>query len=194
MRNRSTRPLALFLLVAMVPITSSSADYLEEVESEVFETKGTAQEIANRARTCIAQRVRNDEVRITDNASSSGPFPTSTLASPGHSDGIEGGDVLVHADLEGGIVTANNRVDYKSKLLAHNVKSTLTFMAKEGRFKIRHSNIEYVQKSTGSMRNSGYSRVGKWFGSGWKDAEAALTAVTSKVAACVQSGPVAEDW
>jgi hypothetical protein len=102
--------------------------------------------------------------------------------------------VIVHADLEQGIVTANNRVDYKSKMLAHNVKSTFTFTAKEGRFRIRHSNIEYVQKSIGSMRNSGYSHVGKWLGSGWKDAQAALNAATVKVATCVQTGPVAADW
>lgn len=182
------------ILAMLLPALAVSAEYLEQVESEVFQAKGTAQKIASRAKSCIAQHVQNNEVRISDSATSAGPFPSSALTSTATSDGISGGDAIVHADLEQGVITANNRVDYKSKMLAHNVKSTLTFMAKDERFRIRHSNIEYLQKSTGSVRNTGYSRVGKWFGSGWKDAEAALVAITAKVAQCVRADPAAEDW
>ena len=96
------RMIALFLTMAMIPVAAPCAEYLEQVESEVFEAKEEAKEIANRAKACIAQHVRNDEVRITDSAASSGPFPTLAVGSAGHSDGIAGGDVVVHADLEGG--------------------------------------------------------------------------------------------
>ena len=182
-------------ILLALPCIASGAEYLEEVESEAYQTNGTLQEISKRTKTCIAQLVRNDEVRISDAASGTGPFSFATGGGgPGHSGGIQGGAIIVDADIEVGVITANNRVDYTSKLLAHNVKSTMTFLAKEGRFKIRHTNIEYLQKSTGSMHNTGYSRVGKWWGSGWKDAEEALQGISAKVAACVQAGPKKEDW
>jgi len=188
-------PKLFAVTLLIVPSITFGAEYLEEVESEVYQTNGTVQEISTRAKTCIAQIVRNDEVRISDSTSGTGPFAGLTGGgSSGHSGGVQGGQVLVDANIEGGVITANNRVDYTSKLLAHNVKSTMTVLAKEGRFKIRHTNIEYLQKSTGSMHNTGYSRVGKWWGSGWKDAEEALQGISAKVAACAQTGPKKEDW
>jgi len=174
---------------------ASAAEYLEEVESEVYQASGSAQEISKRAKRCIAQIVRNDEVRISDSSTGTGIFSAfSGGGGQGHSGGVSGGDVIVDADIEGGIITANNRVDYSSKMLTHNVQSTMTFLAKDGRFKIRHTNIQYLQKSTGSMHNTGYQRVGKWWGSGWEDAKEALDEVSKKVADCVISGPKKEDW
>lgn len=187
------KPIAIFsTILSMFPYIAFGAEYLEQVESEVYQTNGSVQEISKRAKICIAQLVHNDEVRISDSAESTGPFSFSS--GPGHSSGVQGGSVIVDADLEAGTITANNRVDYSSKLLAHNVKSTMTFIAKEGRFRMRHTNIEYLQKSTGSMHNTGYSRVGKWWGSGWKDAEEALQGISTKVAACVQAKPGKENW
>jgi len=187
--------ISFVVTLLIIPSVTFGAEYLEEVESEVYQTNGTEQEISTKAKTCIAQIVRNDEVRISDSTSGTGPFAGLTGGGgSGHSGGVQGGQVLVDANIEGGVITANNRVDYTSKLLAHNVKSTMTFLVKEGRFKIRHTNIEYLQKSTGSMHNTGYSRVGKWWGSGWKDAEEALQGISAKVAACVKTGPKKEDW
>jgi hypothetical protein len=184
---------ALMMVLTLVPSMAWAADYLEQVESDVFESAGTAQEILARAKSCIAQNVRNDEVRISDSASSGGPIPMPSMGT-GHSDGITGGDVISSVDPDTGTITANCRVDYQSNMLAHNVKSTLTFFAKDGKFKIRHTNIEYLQKSTGSMQNSGYSRVGKWWGSGWKAAQTALESVSAKVSKCVQDGPNSQNW
>lgn len=184
---------AVTLLI--VPSVTFGAEYLEEVESEVYQTNGSVQEISTRAKTCLAQIVRNEEIRISDSTSGTGPLPDLTGASGGgHSGGVQGGQVLVDANIEGGVITANNRVDYTSKLLGHNVKSTMSVLVKEGRFKIRHTNIEFLQKSTGSMHNDAYTRVGKWWGSGWKDAEEALQGISAKVAACVQTGPKKENW
>ncbi|MBV2128363.1 hypothetical protein [Arsukibacterium indicum] len=187
------KKILVIALMAFVPCVSFAAkEYLEEVESEVHEVEGTVAEISLIAKSCIAQNVRNEGVRISDSAAGNGLFGVGS--GPGQSDQVEGGSVIVSADVEHGSITANNRVDYRSKMLAHNVKSTMTFLAKDGKFKIRHTNIEYLQKSTGSMRNSGYSRVGKWFGSGWKDAEKALSGVSDKVAECVKAGPEKENW
>jgi hypothetical protein len=182
-------------LLFIVPSVTYGAEYLEEVESEVYQTNGTIQEISTRAKTCIAQIVRNDEVRISDSVSGTGPLAGLTGGTGGgHSDGVQGGQVLVDADIDAGMITANNRIDYKSMLLTQNVKSTMTVLAKEGRFKIRHTNIEGLQKSTGYMHNTGYSRVRKGWGSGWKDTEKALMGISEKVAACIQTSPNQKDW
>ncbi len=194
-KNKKMRRIAIFVYILSVfPCVASGADYLEEVESEVYQANGTVQEISRRAKTCIVQLVHNDEVRISDSASGTGPFSIPIGGGPGHSSGIQGGPVIVDADIDAGTITANNRVDYTSKFLAHNVKSTITFLAKEGRFKIRHTNIEYLQKSTGSVHNTGYSHVGKWWGSGWEDAREALLRISARVATCVQTLPKKEDW
>lgn len=188
-------PKLFAVMLLIVPSSTFGAEYLDEVEGEVHQTSGTTKEISTRVKTCIAQIVRNDEVRISDSTSGTGPFAGLTGGSgSGHSGGVQGGQVLVDANIEGGVITANNRVDYTSKLLSHNVKSTMTVLIKEGRFKIRHTNIEHLQKNTGSMHNTGYSRVGKWWGSGWKDVEEALQGISTKVATCVQTGPKKENW
>ena len=178
------------VVVAFFPCFAFGAEYLEKVESDVFEASGSKPELAKRGKFCISSTVRNEEVRISDSTAGTGPLGS---VGEGHSGGVTGGDVFVDIDIEAGIITANNRVDYESKLLAHNVKSTMTFLAKDGRFKIQHTNIEQVQKNTGYMHNTGYMRVGKWWGSGWKDVEKALVDISSKVAECVISGPK-EDW
>ena len=179
-------------VLVFFPALATAAN-LEKVESEVYEKEGTVQEIAKAAKTCIASIVRNDEVRIADSSAGSGFFakPSDT---GGHSDGIGGGSLFVNIDLEGGVIVANNRVDYTAALLARNVKSTLTFLSKEGRFKIKHTNIEYLQKNTGYAKNSGYTKIYKGFGSGWKGAKKALDGISTKVAECVKNGPAEENW
>jgi hypothetical protein len=190
--EKMKQKLIFIYFAAIIPCTTLAADYLEETESPVYETKGTAQEIAKQGKSCIAQIVRNEEVRIADSAAGTGVF--SPPGSEGHSDGIEGGAILIDADIEQGVVSANNRVDYTSSMLAYNVKSTITLLTKDGRFKIKHTNIEYVQKNTGSTHNNGYIKVGKWWGTGWKKADAALQGVSEKVSKCIQASTEKEDW
>jgi hypothetical protein len=62
------------LVLVLFPAAALAAEYLELVESKVYETSGTAAEIAKRGETCIARIVRNDAVRISDSASNLGGF------------------------------------------------------------------------------------------------------------------------
>lgn len=170
---------ASLALLLLLPSAVFGAEYFEQSESEVYQTTGTVKDISLKAKSCIAQIVKSGAVRIGDSASA---------------ENLEGSQLFLDVNVDSGTITANSNVDYSKMLIPHNVKSTLTFLVKEDRFKIRHSNIEYVQKETGSIRNSGYSRVGKWWGSGWKDAEKALAGVSDKVAKCVQGETKKEDW
>lgn len=186
------------LLVLCLVFVSSLAygrEYLEKVESDVFETKGTIAEITKKAKLCIAQNLRNDSVRITDSAPSNDTFPiVSDFGSEGHTESLEGGGLFIEVDIEGGTIIANSKVDQKGFMITRNIKSTFTLLAKEDRFKIRHTNIERVQKDSGTMRNRGYNPVGKWAGTGWKKTEKALQAVSLKVAECVQADSGGDDW
>ncbi len=182
-----------FAALALIPTIAWSAEYLEQVESDVQEANGTTQEITARAKTCIAQNVKNTEVRFGN--SSSGGGALGFMVQGRDADRAAGGDVITSIDMEQGIITANGHVDYKGPMgVEFNVKSALTFMAKDGKFKIRHTNIEYLQKSSGSMHNDGYDKVFKVWGTGWKKAEDALSPVSEKISQCVKADPAKEKW
>lgn len=172
---------------------AQGAEYLELVESQVYEAKGTAAEITKRASTCIAQVVRNDEVRFSDSsASADGIIPLPGVRSDGL---VAAGPLVISVDMEAGVIVANSRVDYTVwGMIKRNAKSTLTFLAKDSRFKIRHQNIETLQKSTGSLGNDAYTKQGKWKGAGWEKAQAALEGVSTKLAQCVIAVPGGGEW
>lgn len=167
----------------------ASEDYLEQIESEVYQTNGTAAEILTRAKSCIERVVRNDDVRTSDTAPGMG-----RVAGDERVASIPGGPVLVAVRAEEGAITAHSRVDFTSTLRAYNAKSTLTFLAKEGRFKIRHTEIEVVQKNTGLKSNAGYIRVARSWGTGWQSAEQALASVSDRVAGCVRTRAANDNW
>lgn len=98
----------ILLLFLAIPSIAFSADFLDKVESNVYEAKGSKQELAKKAQKCIVETVINDEVRISDSAGGN------TLPIPGElkNEGIAGGALFALVDIEGGMVVANNRVDY----------------------------------------------------------------------------------
>ena len=178
------------LVLALLPAAALAAEYLELVESKVYETSGMAAEIAKRGETCIARIVRNDAVRISDSASNLGGFGQPKRST----DQMSGGPVIVSSDPAAGIVVANSRVNWSRMLSAQVTQSTLTFMSKDGRFKIQHTNIETLQLSTGYAENEGFTRQGKWTGSAWEKVEKALQETSDKVAQCVMAPPANDAW
>ncbi len=185
---------ALFLLLPS--LAYSKAKQLEMVESEVYQTEGTKQEIAKKAKRCIGSEVSNEAVIISDSRKSLGLFGGKIGGgdSDVESSNIQGGGIFISTDIEEGTIIAKNRVDYRAKFLEYNAKSTLKFLAKDGRFKIKHTNIQNLQKKTGYMANSGYSNVFVQWGSGWQAVEKALNGVSTKIAKCVQKVEKEEDW
>ena len=68
------------------------------------------------------------------------------------------------------------------------IRSTFTFEAREGRFRITQTNLERFYDT-----GSGWGPIGKWWGSSWKSAEKTFTSASVAVAACVMSDKK-EDW
>jgi hypothetical protein len=147
------------VLFGCIASPALAADYLTEVTSEVYQASGTPKEIAARASTCISQNLR-----------------------PGTTDA----QLIISTDLDGGIVVARSGISYPDGLMQWEVRSTFTFEAREGRFRIVQTSLERFNKQWGP--------IGKWAGSGWKKAEAVFSASAAKVAQCVVGGPKRADW
>lgn len=184
----------ILLLILGIPMFNhvNAADYLTEVESQVYETQGTPQEITSRARSCALEVLEADQVNYSD-SSSQGLFP-SRKQDTDSSVGAQ--SVLVDVDMVGAKVIANSRKAFTARMIKKNVKSRVTIMARENRFRIKHTNIMQLQESSGYMKNSGYSKVGIWMGSGHKDVTKQLNIVSSDLASCIQkpSGDQQDDW
>lgn len=156
------RFLAVLAIVGLSTSEAHAAEYLTEVTSEVYQTHGTVREIATRAQTCISQH----------------------LAS-----GVTGGQLIINADLDGGIVVANSAIEYGG-LPRWQIRSRFTFEAREGRFRIQQTNLERFN----DQFNFGWHPIGKWAGSQWRRAEEAFATSAELVAQCVQAESQQEDW
>ena len=102
------------------------AETFDSYESQVFETTGTHQDITRRAQLCVAQIVRNDQFNH-----------------------IESGPVILANDPEAGQVIANSRLDMRSMGLTNSLQSTLSVLARDGRFKITHTKILFAVENYG---------------------------------------------
>jgi hypothetical protein len=97
---------------------------------------------------------------------------------------VLGGEI--QADAARKTLRAPCRADYTSLLVAYEARSALVFTAKEGSFQLRHESVENRERDKGP--DAPFVKVGKWFGSGWKDAQKALLSKSEKAARCVQEG------
>lgn len=155
MSVRFVVPLAMLLSAS----ATYAAEYLTNVDSEVFTTTGTQSEITERAATCIAQTVK-----------------PGTVSTP----------LIISKNADTGIIVANDGFSYTHSFIKWDIRTTLTFEAKDARFRVRHTNIErFVDE---------WQRVGKWSGSSWKSVEAAIQSVSSSVAQCVQRPAQSSNW
>ena len=151
------------LMILLTSTAATAAEYLTQVTSEVYQTPGAPREIATKAQTCIAQHLKPGMVNAPQ---------------------------IVSSDLDNGLIVARSALEYPDGLLSWQVRSTFTFEAREGRFRIVQTNLERFQ----DQFNVGWKGIGKWTGSGWKKAEAAFQLSASVVASCVMNGPKREDW
>ena len=150
-----------FLALAALASPAVAHEYLTDLTSQVYQTPGTPKEIATRAQTCIAQNLRSGTVNAPQ---------------------------IVTSDLDNGVIVAQNALRFGS-LPEWQVRSRLTFEARDGRFRISQTGIEMFNDMAG-----GWGPIGKWFGSPWKKAEAAFTASAEAVAQCVVAGPKKDVW
>ncbi|HEX8256443.1 MAG TPA: hypothetical protein VF589_02310 [Allosphingosinicella sp.] len=80
----------------------------------MYQTGGTAKEIATRAGTCISQHLAPGTVNA---------------------------QLIISSDLDGGVIVARSALEYGG-LVQWKIRSNFTFEAREGRFRIVQTNLE----------------------------------------------------
>lgn len=156
------------LLLALLAGHATAAEYLTEVESPVYEAPGAAATaILEKAKGCAAAIASNDQVR----------------------------DMLVEAGTDSSTLTAISRIGYTDAMTARTLRSSMAIMAKEGRFKIKHTKIEFLNVGQYAIGPE-WIPVGKWWGAGGKKAEQMLVQRNTDLAACIQkpADPVKDNW
>ena len=92
-----------------------AAELISDVTSQVYESSGTAREIASRASTCIAQNLR-----------------------PGRTDA----PLILSTDLDNGVIVAQSALQFYAKANEWRIRSTFTLEARENRFRIKQTGLE----------------------------------------------------
>ena len=155
--------LTVALLMSAAP---PEREYLTEVQSDVIEATGTAAEIASRGQACMSQILAGGTVSA---------------------------DIILSSDTERGVIVARNAQEYSEGfmgLLVWQMRSRMTLEAREGRFRVTHSQIERFNDQAG-----GWGPIGKWNTSGWQRAEAELRSTLATIANCIVAGTSArDDW
>lgn len=140
--------------------TPALADTFDTYESPVFEAPGTHQEITRRAQLCVAQLVRNDQFNH-----------------------IESGLVVIASDPDAGQVIANSRTEMRTTFMMSmrdSLQSTLSVLAKDGRFKITHSKILFAVVGSGGYDGLHAKSIFV------AKAKKTLDALDESLAACIQ--------
>lgn len=179
----------VLVLSGLLVIADAVADpqYLDRVEAPVVTAEAVpARQLAERARLCITQNVTNDSVVLKDTSRVNPMFSVATM-SAGDTNAVAGGDVLRTVDLDAGLIVAQSRIPFTHMMMKHSIESTITFEAKDGRFRITHSGIKAAQLSTGYASNNGFQPVLMQAVSGYKKIEVALQEVSTKISTCVVS-------
>lgn len=190
------RSIAFAAAALISPAVAADAKFLERVESPVQAVDGaSARQLAELARTCISQVVTFDSAVLRDNARVSimSPIPADTS---GDTTAVAGGDVLRTVDLDAGLIVAQSRLPFTRMMMKHIAESTITFEAKDGRFRITQTGIRVAMQSTGYAANTGFSQVRIQPGSGSEKIEAELLALSAKIGDCVAaaSSPDNQNW
>lgn len=126
--------IALSGLASIVPVAAIAAEYLTTVASDVYQTAGTAREIAVRANTCISQRL-----------------------APGMTDA----QLVISSDLDGGVIVARSALQY-GNLPRWKIRSRFTFEARDGRFRIEQTGLERFNDMAGGWGPIGKWTGSQW--------------------------------
>ena len=98
--------------------------------------------------------------------------------------------LIISKDYEQGVVVARSAAEYGG-MPRWKIRSTFTFEARSGRFRIQQTNLERFYNT---MSVAGWDRIPKAPGSQWKGAQDTFAATADLVAQCVIKGPKREDW
>lgn len=136
---------------------------MEKLESPVYEAPGDARALTRQAGICIAQTLKA---------------------------GVTTAPVILNTDLEGGVIVARNVFDYSEFVLfsplVSPARTTVTFEARPGRFRITHSDIRVFNQEWRPIRST---KPGKR-----DEMSEQLSAISEQIASCVKRAAQQKDW
>ncbi len=183
-----------FVSLTLVFFSPAHAEeFLAETTPKIFEAQGASQpELLQKAESCLLRIVRYDEVITTGTGTGMAGLFSGPEGVRENSVGVAGGDVIRFKNAVEGVIYANNRLDFKANLLAHSLQSVIDFAAKDGKFKIVHRDIAYLQKDSGFGTPDGYKPLrakDTWGSNLTANSMKALDELTEKIADCVRAAP-----
>ncbi len=171
-------------------------EYIQQTEDKIFEIQQTKQEILQKAEICMLKIIKNDSVMLVGTSTGfDGIFGVGKRNETVTN--IPSGDVIRLKDTNEGIIFANSRIDVKANLISYSVQTMIDFAAKDGKFKITHKDIVYLQKDVGYGTPDTYKKLpvkDKWGSSLNKNTLKALDEVTQQLAVCVQTISNNSNW
>lgn len=145
----------LVVLAGIAAQLGMGPTFVERVESPVYEASGSPSELAGRAVTCMGEKLKP---------------------------GVITAPTIVAQDLAAGRVVANNAFEYgEGGWLGstYRARSRMIFEAREGRFRIVHTEIE-------ALIFSDWEPISEVNKRGAAAARAAMQAISDEIAACVK--------
>ncbi len=135
---------------------------------------------------CVASSIDNGAIQLKDSSGSFVGAYSDNYYNIEKSNTISGGPTIQHAS-QGGVV-ANGVTSYSSMAIKYYVKYTLRVQQTESGLRYIFSNIQQAQGNTGSIPNSGFSKINtdKWSASGAESVIKLLDGELYKVQSCLE--------
>ena len=138
----------------------------------------------DKAQQCVALHVDNKPQIIKDSSRSwVGPY-TGNYYRGGTSNVVGGGQIINSASSELKSIVASGNTKYSTGLSSDIVQFKMIVTLNESSSRISFVNIERAQANTGLLENSGFSPVGVWTGSRYKQVYAELERLAGEITLC----------
>lgn len=134
------------------------------VDAVTFERQGA---VKQSPASCVSLSVDNSEGTLSDSSASFVGSYTGTYYDIESTRKEGGGATLQHADEDSGVVVARGTAEYSSGGLmpiGHAVRYKLLVAPMSGKTIVQFKDVKYAQKSTGYMKNTGFQKLGTWWG------------------------------
>ena len=137
-----------------------------------------------KARQCVALHIDNKPQIIKDSSRSwVGPY-TGNYYRGGNTAVVGGGQVINTSSNELQSIVASGNTKYSTGLTSDIVQFKMILSLNETGSRVSFVNIERAQKNTGMLENSGFSPVGVWTGSRYKQVYAELERLAAEINIC----------
>lgn len=156
-----------------------------------MQAEGRPDQLIAKAQRCVAAKVSNTSVTV-GRSGGGGLLDAMSGLHRAQNPGADVPQLIELVDSTNGLLVANSVTDYRHSMFAYIMKSRLTLEAREGRFRISHTDLQSMQKD-GSSAQASYGPIVKAWGMGWEPAISSVIEVSKGIEVCMQQNG-SGDW